>query len=328
MVALGRDGLDFLSVGELGDAVGHVAVAHVQTLHNDVVVAVVLRSHLDFGELHLIIFCYGVHELLVLHLRDASLRHDDGRRVVVGHDDGTATATLQQTLGVGEHGDELGRTCGSIDDAAHLCHLARMVVDGTVSKLQLHGRHGRDGSLRGAAGLRHIEDVLLRHREVHLHRRVVGDGGQGGRARCAHHGAHLVRQASDDAARRALHVAEAQRLAGRSQCCLGLSDRCLGRLVGIAGRRELVVADDVLLKQFLVVLESQLGGVHLGLCRVHGSLSLAHGSLVSGVVDDEEHLSGTHRLTFLHIHTRDETGHLRTNLYVLHAFDSGGIGGL
>ena len=173
LIAGGRDGLDFHSVGEFRDAVGHVAVADVQTLDHDVVVAVVLRSDLDFGVFHLVVLADGVDEFLVLHLAHARLRNDDGRSIVGRDDDNTATTALQQALGVLEGRNDLERARRSVDYATHLRHLARVVVNRAVGQLQFHGRKSRNRSLRRATRLRHRQQVLLRHREIDLHRRVV-----------------------------------------------------------------------------------------------------------------------------------------------------------
>ena len=59
--------------------------------------------------------------------------------------------------------------------------------------------------------------------------------------------------------------------------------------------------------QLFGVLVSQLGRVDLLLCRVDGSLSLSYLGLESLVVDDEQRLSGTDRLTFLDINLCQES---------------------
>ena len=62
--------------------------------------------------------------------------------------------------------------------------------------------------------------------------------------------------------------------------------------------------------------------------RVHRGLCLTHGGLVGLVVDDKEHLSGTHRLAFLDINLSEESLQLRTDLNVLNTIDDGRIGAL
>ena len=58
--------------------------------------------------------------------------------------------------------------------------------------------------------------------------------------------------------------------------------------------------------QLLCILKCQLGCVHGALCGVHCSLSLTNLSLVSLVVNNKQHLSGTNRLTFRHINLGQE----------------------
>ena len=80
--------------------------------------------------------------------------------------------------------------------------------------------------------------------------------------------------------------------------------------------------------QLLGVVVCQFGGVHLLLGGIDCSLSLAYLSLIGGVVNDKQHLSGTHRLTFFYIDLYQETLNLRTNLYVLHTLYGTWVGGL
>ena len=316
------DGNDDHAVAQLRDAVGDVFVANLQTLGHDVVVTVVLRSHLNLGVHHLVVLAQGVDKLLVLHLRHARLGDDDGRIVVVGNDDGTGAAALQQLLGVGEHGNQLHRTRSLVDDAAHLRHLTLVAVDGAVGQLQLHGRQLR----QTVATLRHRQGVFLGHREVDFHRRVVRHRGQ--HVLGTHQGTHLEGQRAHNAGGRTLHKAEAQLLLGRSQGGLSLGQAGLGLLILVRGRLQLEVANHLVLKQFLRVLIAQLGGIAGGLRRIDRGLGLAHLSLIGGVVNLEQHLSGTDGLTFLHVDAGNESANLRTNLDVLHTLDRGGIGGL
>ena len=195
-----------------------------------------------------------------------------------------------------------------------------MAVDGSVSQLQLYGRH------LAKRCLGHIQRILLSQRKINFHRRVVRHGGQhrGG----IHQGTFLIRQRAHHTGSGTLYITEAQHLLGRGQTGLSQRQGCLCTLIAIGGRLELEVTDHLALEQFLGVLIAQLRCITGGLRRVYRSLRLTHLRLVGHVVDHEEHLSGTHRLTFLDIDLRNEALYLRTDLHVLHTLDSGRIGRL
>ena len=80
--------------------------------------------------------------------------------------------------------------------------------------------------------------------------------------------------------------------------------------------------------QLLRIVVSQLGSIHLLRSSIHGSLSLTHLLRGSHIVEHEEHLTGTHRLTFLHIDLHNETRSLRTDFHILHTLDSSRISAL
>ena len=117
-------------------------------------------------------------------------------------------------------------------------------------------------------------------------------------------------------------------LLSRGQGSAGLCQLSLCTGIAVLGRLQLVLSDDVLLEELLVVVHRQLGRVALSRSCIDGSLCLTDGSLECFVIDDEEQLSCSYRLTFFHANAGDEAGHLRAYLHVLHTLDGGGIGGL
>jgi hypothetical protein len=68
----------------------------------------------------------------------------------------------------------------------------------------------------------------------------------------------------------------------------------------------------------------------VGLARevIESGLSLAHGSLICGVIQHKQRLTGTHRLTLLHIDLNQETLQFRTDFHILHTLDGCWIRGL
>ena len=75
-------------------------------------------------------------------------------------------------------------------------------------------------------------------------------------------------------------------------------------------------------------IELSLGGVDDSLSLVDSGLSLSDGCLIGLIVYDEEHLTGTHRLSLMHVDACDETRDFWTDLHILHTLDGGRIGGL
>ena len=197
-----------------------------------------------------------------------------------------------------------------------------MAVNRTVSQLQLYGRQ----LLQTLATLRHFQSILLCHREIYLHRWVVRNSSQ--HRGCIDERTHFQRQRTHHTGSRTLHITETQRLLGRSETGLGLGQLGLRTLVGVSSRLQLEVTDDLVLIQFLGVLIWELRRVASSLRRVHGSLHLAHLRLIRGIVKDEEYLSSTYSLTFLHVNLSNKALHLGANLHILHTLDRGRIGSL
>ena len=133
-----------------------------KTCSYDIVLAIILWIYLDLRILHLVILGYYVNEDLILHLRASLLRDDDSTVMIVRHNDRTCTTTLQQLLRVSEVSDERDRTGSSIDDTTHLNHLTRMIIDSTISQLQLNSWERSNGCLNATIGLRHVQNLRLR----------------------------------------------------------------------------------------------------------------------------------------------------------------------
>lgn len=138
LILLGSDGLDFHTIGEFGDTVGDILVAHVQATGNDVAVAIVLRIDRDFGVFHLVILAQHIDKLLVLHLADNALRNNDRLAVGTVDYDGARTAGLEQTLRIAEVGNHLNRTRSGIHHTAGFHHAAFMAVFRTISQQEFH----------------------------------------------------------------------------------------------------------------------------------------------------------------------------------------------
>ena len=235
-------------------------------------------------------------------------------------------AAFQQVLRVGELRDNLHAAGGLVDDAAHLGHLSFVLVGCPVGQLQVNGRVFAYGVCHSAGGLRELEHLFLVHREVNLHRADVRHSGERLCAGAAHERPDLVGQRSDDTVRRALDVAEAQVLLCRHERGLCLRQLCLGTLVRVLCRLHLVGTYNLVGKQLLAVLVCQLGGVKLCRSRVHGGLGLAHGRLVSHVVDDEKQLAGLDGLAFLNTDFSNEPRHFRPDFHILYTPYHGRIG--
>ena len=133
-----------------------------KTCSYDIVLAIILWIYLDFSILHLVILGYCVNENLILHLRASLLRDDDSAVMIIRNHDRTCTTTLQQLLWVSEVSDERDRTRSSIDDTTHLNHLTWVIIDRTVSQLQLNSWERSDSSLNTTIGLRHAQYLRLR----------------------------------------------------------------------------------------------------------------------------------------------------------------------
>ena len=168
-------------------------------------------------------------------------------------------------LGVGEIGAHRHATRGGVDHTAHGGHASRMVVDGSVGQLELHGRIVLNGCVQTTGGLGHVEQFLLGHGEVDLHGADVRHGGQWLLTAGAHEGTHTVRQVADHTAGRTGHVAVAKVFLGRHVAGLGLCEGCCSGGHVVLGRLELVRTDHVVLEELLVVVIGQAGGVELSL---------------------------------------------------------------
>ena len=70
------------------------------------------------------------------------------------------------------------------------------------------------------------------------------------------------------------------------------------------------------------------GGGLIPFYNVMSSLRLVNRSAISDIINLEEHLTGTHLLTFLYINLCDKTGNLRTYLHVLHSLECSRISSL
>ena len=77
--------------------------------------------------------------------------------------------------------------------------------------------------------------------------------------------------------------------------------------------------------QLLGILISQLGRIDLLLGSIDSSLSLTDLCLIGLVINDEQSLAGTYRLTFFHINLHQEASYLRTDLNILHTLDGSRI---
>ena len=172
-------------------------------------------------------------------------------------------------LRVGEVGTHRHCTGCRVDNTAHGCHLARVLVDRAVGELQLHCRIVLNGSVYATLCLAHLQEVFLGHREVDLHCRVVRHGCEGLLRRCAYEGTYAVRQVAYNAVSRRGHEAEVEVLLSRYVCCLCLSELGCCALHGVLCRLQLVRTDNVVLEEFLRVVVCEGCGVELCLSGVH-----------------------------------------------------------
>ena len=139
-----------------------------------------------------------------------------------------------------------------------------------------------------------------------IHGTDVGDGGQRFLTGSTYQSSHLERKRSDNTGCGALYIAETQRLLSRCQHGLRLCQGCLSGMIGIFRCRELILTDDVFLKQLFVIFISQLGCIQLCRSCVHSCFCLTYTGLIGGIIDNKQQLANANALTFLHTHLCDK----------------------
>ena len=232
---------------------------------------------------------------------------------------------MQQSVGVGECRTQRNAARRGVDHTADRLHATRLVVHRAVVEQQLHVGHVLERFGDRAVAACEVEQLVLGHREVDVHGRVVRDGGQRLRHRGAHQCTHTVGKRSHDAVRRSLDNRIGEVVGGIDLLCLGLCELCFGRQQVVLGRGEVVLRNDVAGEKFFFAVIGQLCRGDAGF----GSGDIGFGGLQSGLVghlvDDEQRLSFRHALAFVDAELPDRSRNLRVDVDVLTSADRCGV---
>ena len=80
--------------------------------------------------------------------------------------------------------------------------------------------------------------------------------------------------------------------------------------------------------QLLSIVIGQLGSVTLLLSSINSGLSLTNLSLISLIINNEQHLTGSYGLSFFHINLGQEALNLWTNFNILNTLNNSRVCGL
>ena len=129
---------------------------------------------------------------------------------------------MQQSLFIGEYGTQADSTRRTVDDATDRLDLALLRIIGLIIQLQTDSRHILQCFFFRTILADQSQQLVFRHREVNVHIRIVGNGGQRfgdiGTNQCA----YPIRQCTYHTVRRTFHYRIREIITGTHFLCFRL----------------------------------------------------------------------------------------------------------
>ena len=230
------------------------------------------------------------------------LRNGDASLADVRQNDVARAAAVEQSVLVGERRAELHGARRRVDNAADGLDTARCVVSRAVVEPQLYVGHVFQRIVDRTVLAHQTQELILGHREIDVHLRIVRYGGERLRRRRADQCANLVGECSDYAVRGTADDRIGEIIGGVYALRFGLSELRLGRQQVVLGCRKIELRNHVAGEKFLLAVVSQLCRCNAGFGGGYIGLGGLQSGLVGNLVDDEERLSGADPLAFVHAH--------------------------
>ena len=228
---------------------------------------------------------------------------------------------MEQPVRVGERRAELHAARRGIDDAADGLDAARLVVDRPVVETQLHVGHVFQRVVDRTVLAREVQQLVLGHREIDVHLRIVRYGSQRLRRRRTDQRAHLVGQCTHDSVRGTGHDRIGEVVGGVHALCFGLCELRLGRQQVVLGRRKVELRNYLACEKFLLAVVGQLSGRNTRLGGGDVGFGRLQSCLIGNLVDDEKRLPVADALPLVYADLGDLARYLRIDCDILTTAD-------
>ena len=232
-------------------------IARSQSFIHDKFAATVHTGHLHQGRLRFAVY-YLIYISLILYFERSSLRNHQSSRFLYRNHYVTRTAAVQQSVLIRENGTQANSTRRTVNDSADRLDLSLFGISRFIVQLQVDGRHTFQRLVFRAILANQSQQLVFRHREVDVHVRIVGNGGQRFGNAGTHQRTYAIRQCTYHSVCRTLHYRIRKVITGAHFLCLGLCQLGFGSQKRIFCRTQIESGNYILLIQFLFAVVSQL----------------------------------------------------------------------